>query len=174
MRRPAIASTQPSRLPPAVTPPAAALAVLVVVLLALAMALAALSVPAFAGTEGGGQLAQTAPAARDPTTAQLARRLDRETARLHEALAAATAAQRATEDLADQARFLAAGGLIVGLVGLVVAALAWGRQAPAPGGVAADAPGSSTAPFGRPAATPSGRPDPTWLRPRSAQLPRRT
>jgi hypothetical protein len=169
MRRPAIESTQPSRLPPAVAPPSAALAVPVVALLALAMVLAAPAGPAFAGAGGGGE-----PAARDPTTAELARRLDRETARLDEALAAATAAQRATEDLADQARFLAAGGLIVGLVGLVVAALAWGRQAPAPGGVAAEPAGSSSAPFGRPVAAPSGRPDPARLRPRSAQLPRRT
>jgi hypothetical protein len=164
MRRPAIGSTLPSRLPPAVPPTPAALAGPVVALLALAMVLAAPAVPAFA---------QGAPAGGDPTTAELSRRLDRETARLHQDLAAATAAQRATEDLADQARFLAGGGLIVGLVGLVVAALAWGRQAPAPDGVAERTSGSSTAPFGRPAATPSGRPDPARPRPRSAMLPRR-
>jgi hypothetical protein len=49
------------------------------------------------------------PAVKDPSTAQLAQRLDRETARL-----------------------LALGGLLVGVVGLVVGALAWGRRTAAP------------------------------------------
>jgi hypothetical protein len=187
MRRPAIGSTPSTRLPPALAPPTAAPVVLVVAPLALAVLLAVLAVPAFAAagrgdepavpgradTEVAGQPAQDSPAAGDPTTAQLARRLDRETARLHEALAAATAAQRATEDLAGQARLLAAGGLIVGLVGLVVAALAWGGQTPATDGVAAVVSGSPTAPAGRPAATPTGRPSPAPMRTRSAQLPRR-
>jgi hypothetical protein len=72
------------------------------------------------------------PAVKDPTTAQLAQRLDRETTRLNGTVAAATAAQRAAEDRADQARLLALGGLLVGVVGLVVAALAWGRRTTAP------------------------------------------
>src|SRR5215218_3071100 len=72
------------------------------------------------------------PAVKDPTTAQLAQRLDRETTRLNGTMAAATAAQRAAEDRADQARLLALGGLLVGVVGLVVAALAWGRRSATP------------------------------------------
>ena len=74
------------------------------------------------------------PAVKDPTIAQLAQRLDRETTRLNGTVAAATAAQRAAEDTADQARLLALGGLLVGIVGLVVGALAWGRRAAAPAG----------------------------------------
>jgi hypothetical protein len=72
------------------------------------------------------------PAVRDTTTAQLAQRLDRETTRLSGTVAAATAAQRAAEETADQARLLALGGLLVGIVGLVVGALAWGRRSAAP------------------------------------------
>src|SRR5215218_3735556 len=72
------------------------------------------------------------PAVKDPTTAQLAQRLDREATRLTGTVAAATAAQKAAEDKVDQARMLALGGLIVGAVGLVVAALAWGRRSAAP------------------------------------------
>jgi hypothetical protein len=72
------------------------------------------------------------PAVKDPTTGQLAQRVDREAARLTGAMAAATAAQQAAEDSADQARLLALGGLIVGAVGLVVGALAWGRRTAAP------------------------------------------
>jgi hypothetical protein len=72
------------------------------------------------------------PAVKDPTTAQLAERLDRETARLNGTVAAATAAQRDAEDAAGQARLLALGGLIVGIVGLIVGALAWGRRSAAP------------------------------------------
>src|SRR5829696_4141599 len=72
------------------------------------------------------------PAVKDPTTAQLAQRLDRETTRLNGTVAAATAAQRAAEDRADQARLLALGGLLVGIVGLVVGALAWGRRTATP------------------------------------------
>jgi hypothetical protein len=74
------------------------------------------------------------PAVTDPSTAQLAQRLDRETTRLNGAVAAATAAQRTAEDTADQARLLALGGLLVGIVGLVVGALAWGRRTAAPTG----------------------------------------
>jgi hypothetical protein len=72
------------------------------------------------------------PAVKDPTTGQLAQRLDREAARLTGAMAAATAAQQAAEDRADQARLLALGGLIVGAVGLIVGALAWGRRTATP------------------------------------------
>jgi len=72
------------------------------------------------------------PAVKHPSTAQLAQRLDRETTRLNGAVAAATAAQRAAEDTADQARLLALGGLLVGVVGLVVGALAWGRRTAPP------------------------------------------
>jgi hypothetical protein len=68
------------------------------------------------------------PAVKDPTTAQLAQRLDREATRLNGAVAAATAAQREAEDAAGQARMLALGALLVGVVGLIVGALAWGRR----------------------------------------------
>jgi hypothetical protein len=68
------------------------------------------------------------PAVKDPTTAQLAQRLDREAARMTGIATAATAAQRDAEDTATQARLLALGGLLIGIVGLVVAALAWGRR----------------------------------------------
>jgi hypothetical protein len=74
------------------------------------------------------------PAVKDPTTAQLAQRLDRESARLTASTAAAEAAQRDAEEAASQARMLALGGLLVGLVGLVVAGLAWGRRSAAPAG----------------------------------------
>jgi hypothetical protein len=72
------------------------------------------------------------PAVKDTTTAQLAQRLDRERTRLSGTGAAPTAAQRAAEETADQARLLALGGLLVGIVGLVVGALAWGRRSAAP------------------------------------------
>jgi hypothetical protein len=72
------------------------------------------------------------PPVKDPSTAQLAQRLDRETARMTGIAAAATAAQRAAQDTAGQARMLALGGLLVGVVGLVVGALAWGRRTAAP------------------------------------------
>jgi len=72
------------------------------------------------------------PPVEDPTTAELAQRVDREATRLNGALAAAAAAQRAAEDTASQARLLALGGILIGLVGLVVGALAWGRQTATP------------------------------------------
>jgi len=72
------------------------------------------------------------PAVKDPTTAELAQRLDREATRLSGTVEAATAAQRAAEDTANQARLLALGGILVGIVGLVVGALAWGRRTAAP------------------------------------------
>jgi hypothetical protein len=69
------------------------------------------------------------PAVKDPTTAELAQRLDREATRLNGTVAAA---QRAAEDTANQARMLALGGILIGIVGLVVAGLAWGRRTAAP------------------------------------------
>jgi hypothetical protein len=72
------------------------------------------------------------PAVKDPTSAQLAQRLDREAARMTGIAVAATAAQREAEDTAGQARLLALGGILVGVVGLVVGALAWGRRTSAP------------------------------------------
>jgi hypothetical protein len=68
------------------------------------------------------------PAVKDPTTAQLAQRLDREATRLTATVEdATTSTQRAAEDTAGQARLLALGGLLVGLVGLVVGGLALAR-----------------------------------------------
>ena len=72
------------------------------------------------------------PAVKDPTTAQLAERLDREATRLTGTTAAAAAAQQEAKETADQARLLALGGLIVGAVGLIVGALAWGRRTSTP------------------------------------------
>jgi hypothetical protein len=93
-----------------------------------------LTVPSGPGTFGDvNDPAKVAfPAVKDPTTAQLAQRLDREAARMTGIAAAATAAQRDAEDTATQARLLALGGLLIGIVGLVVAALAWGRRTAAP------------------------------------------
>jgi hypothetical protein len=68
------------------------------------------------------------PAVKDPTTAQLAQRLDREATRVNGTVAAATAAQRDAEDAAGQARMLAIGGLLVGAVGLVLGGLALARS----------------------------------------------
>jgi hypothetical protein len=72
------------------------------------------------------------PAVKDPTTAELAQRLDREATRLNGTVVAAAEAQRAAEDTASQARWLALGGILIGIVGLVVAALAWGRRTATP------------------------------------------
>ena len=69
------------------------------------------------------------PAVKDPTAAELAQRLDREATRLNGTVAAA---QRAAEDTASQARMLALGGILIGIVGLVVAGLAWGRRTATP------------------------------------------
>jgi hypothetical protein len=68
------------------------------------------------------------PAVKDPTTGQLAQRLDREAARVNGTIAVAAAAQRDAEDAAGQARMLALGGLLVGGVGLVVGGLALARS----------------------------------------------
>jgi hypothetical protein len=67
------------------------------------------------------------PAVKDPTTAQLAQRLDREAARLNATAQEATAAQRAAEDAAGQAWLMALVGLGVGVTGLIVAGLALAR-----------------------------------------------
>ena len=69
------------------------------------------------------------PGVKDPTTAELAQRLDREATRLNGTVAAA---RRAAEDTASQARMLALGGILIGIVGLVVAGLAWGRRTATP------------------------------------------
>jgi hypothetical protein len=69
------------------------------------------------------------PSVKEPTAAELAQRLDREATRLNGTVAAA---QRAAEDTASQARMLALGGILIGIVGLVVAALAWGRRTATP------------------------------------------
>jgi len=68
------------------------------------------------------------PAVKDPTTAQLAQRLDREATRVNGTIAVAAAAQRDAEDAAGQARMLALGGLLVGAVGLVLGGLALARS----------------------------------------------
>jgi hypothetical protein len=68
------------------------------------------------------------PAVKDPTTGQLAQRLDSEATRVNGTIAAAAAAQRDAEDAAGQARMLALGGLLVGGVGLVVGGLALARS----------------------------------------------
>jgi hypothetical protein len=76
------------------------------------------------------------PALRDPTTGQLAERLEREATRLTARVEGAASAQRAAEDAARQARSVGLAGLLVGLAGLVVAGLALARarrpSAPAP------------------------------------------
>jgi hypothetical protein len=67
------------------------------------------------------------PAVKDPSTGQLAERLDRETTRMAATVQDAASAQRAVRDDVGQARLLAMGGLLVGLLGLVVGALALAR-----------------------------------------------
>jgi len=68
------------------------------------------------------------PAVKDPTTGQLAQRLDREATRVNGTIAVAAAAQRDAEDAAGQARMLALGGLLIGGVGLVLGGLALARS----------------------------------------------
>ena len=68
------------------------------------------------------------PAIKDPSTGQLAQRLDREATRLSATLQDVTSAQKAIQDQAGQARLLGLGGLLIGLVGLVVGGLALGRR----------------------------------------------
>jgi len=67
------------------------------------------------------------PAVKDPTAAQLAQRLDRETTRLNAGVQQAMTAQQAAEDAAGQAWLLALVGLGVGVIGLVVGGLALAR-----------------------------------------------
>jgi hypothetical protein len=67
------------------------------------------------------------PAVTDPSTGQLAERLDREATRLTATVEESTSAQRAAEDAARGAGLLALGALLVGLVGLVVGGLALAR-----------------------------------------------
>ena len=66
---------------------------------------------------------------KDPTTGQLAARLDREVPRLAVASAqAARAAERRARQAADQARLLAVAGLVVGVAGLLAGGLALARS----------------------------------------------
>jgi hypothetical protein len=67
------------------------------------------------------------PAVKDPSTGQLAQRLDREATRLSATVQTMSSAQGAVEDQAGQARLLALGGLLVGVLGLVVGGLALAR-----------------------------------------------
>jgi hypothetical protein len=67
------------------------------------------------------------PAVKDPTAAQLAQRLDRETTRLNATVQQDMTAQQAAEDAARQAWLLALVGLGVGVIGLVVGGLALAR-----------------------------------------------
>jgi len=68
------------------------------------------------------------PASGDPSSGQLARRLDRELPRLSASVAVAQASSQAAEqrarDEAGQARLLGLGGMAFGLVGIVLAAVA--------------------------------------------------
>jgi hypothetical protein len=70
---------------------------------------------------------------KDPTTGQLAQRLDREVPRLDAALAASQAAERKARDDASSARALAIVGIAVGLLGLVAAGIALARRSSAAG-----------------------------------------
>jgi hypothetical protein len=70
---------------------------------------------------------------KDPTTGQLAQRLDREVPRLDSALAASQAAERKAHADAGTARTLAIAGIAVGLLGLVVAGVALARRPAAAG-----------------------------------------
>jgi hypothetical protein len=60
---------------------------------------------------------------RDPTTGQLSARLDRETARLNQALAASQRRARQADDAAGTARLIAIAGVVAGVLGLAVAGL---------------------------------------------------
>ena len=67
--------------------------------------------------------------AKDPTTGQLATRLDRETQRLNQALAASQQQAKRADDAAGTARLLALVGLVVGALGLVAAFFGLRRRA---------------------------------------------
>jgi hypothetical protein len=58
---------------------------------------------------------------KDPTTGQLAARVDRETQRLSQALAASQAQARKADDAAGMARLIAIVGVVVGALGLAAA-----------------------------------------------------
>jgi hypothetical protein len=58
---------------------------------------------------------------KDPTTGQLAARVDRETQRLSQALAASQAQARKADDAAGTARLIAIVGVVVGALGLAAA-----------------------------------------------------
>jgi hypothetical protein len=63
--------------------------------------------------------------AKDPTTGQLSVRVDRETQRLNQALAAS---ESRAKDAADQARLIAVAGVVVGALGLAAGAWALLRK----------------------------------------------
>jgi hypothetical protein len=72
---------------------------------------------------------------KNPSTGQLAQRLDREVPRLGAALQATLTAERAARRTADQARLLALAGILLGVVGLSTAGVAVrrARRRPAAG-----------------------------------------
>jgi hypothetical protein len=84
---------------------------------------------------------------KDPTTGQLAQRLDRETRRQQQALAGSAATAR---DDASAARTVGVIGLAVGALGLLVAAAVWvlavrtGRRPPAQGAPAPRTPSGAS------------------------------
>jgi len=73
-------------------------------------------------------MATPTSAHEDPTTAQLAEQLDREVARLNAAVQSVLALSRAAERRADakvaQSRRLAVAGMLLGLLGIVLAGIA--------------------------------------------------
>jgi hypothetical protein len=89
---------------------------------------------------------------KDPTTVQLAQRLDREVPRLNSAVAASRAAEQQARDDARSARTLAVVGIVVGLLGLVVGGVALARRS----GRATAEPEDRTGPPGA-LQTPAGR-----------------
>jgi hypothetical protein len=88
---------------------------------------------------------------KDPTTAQLAERLNREVPRLNSALAASQAAEQQARDQASTARTLAVVGIAVGLLGLLVGGIALARRSAgaARPGDRAGSPGARETPAGR-------------------------
>jgi len=97
--------------------------------------------------------------ARNPTTGQLAQRLDREVPRLNSALEASRAAEQRARDDARQARddaglarILAIVGIAVGVLGLVAGGIALARR---PAAAAAEPKARAGSPEGR--ETPAGR-----------------
>jgi hypothetical protein len=88
---------------------------------------------------------------KDPTTVQLAQRLDREVPRLNSALAASQAAERQARDQAGTARTLAVVGIAVGVLGLLVGGIALARRPTGAAGYGdrAGSPGARETPAGR-------------------------